>query len=132
MLRKLALTLAVIGAASLPLVDGGAAAFGTQDLGAGKVLPVENAQFFPFFFGGNNFCWYPAGWNGPGWYWCGYAWRHGYGWGGGQGWRGHYYGAVHGPRPGGWVGHGPRPGVWPGHGAVGGGPRHFCHGSAHC
>ena len=28
------------------------------------------------------------GWNGPGWYWCGYAWRRGYGWGGGYGYHG--------------------------------------------
>lgn len=28
----------------------------------------------------------PRGWLGPGWYWCGYAWRSGYGWGGPWGW----------------------------------------------
>lgn len=35
-----------------------------------------------------NYCWYPGGWHGPGYYWCGYAWRTGFGWGGPWGWRG--------------------------------------------
>jgi hypothetical protein len=43
----------------------------------------------PFFFTGHRYCWYEGAWNGPGWYWCGYAWRRGFGWGGGYGWRGH-------------------------------------------
>ena len=46
---------------------------------------VEQAQFF---FGGRNYCWYDDGWRGPGFYWCGYAWRRGLGWGGGYGWHG--------------------------------------------
>ncbi|MGD0142197.1 MAG: hypothetical protein ABSC92_03480 [Rhizomicrobium sp.] len=41
-----------------------------------------------YFFGGRNYCWYDAGWQGPGYYWCGYAWRGGYGWGGAFGWNG--------------------------------------------
>ncbi len=41
-----------------------------------------------FFWGGRNYCWYDGGWRGPGFYWCGYAWRRGIGWGGGYGWRG--------------------------------------------
>ena len=40
-----------------------------------------------YYFGGRQYCWYDDGWQGPGWYWCGYAWRRGYGWGGGYGWR---------------------------------------------
>ncbi len=46
-----------------------------------------------YAYGGRNYCWYPAGWKGPGWYWCGYAARRGYGWGGPAGWRGWTYGA---------------------------------------
>ena len=42
----------------------------------------------PFFFGGRDYCWYDDGWNGSGWYWCGYGYRHGYGWGGPEGFRG--------------------------------------------
>jgi hypothetical protein len=46
---------------------------------------VEQAQFA---YGGRNYCWYDGGWRGPGYYWCGYAWRRGFGWGGGVGWHG--------------------------------------------
>jgi hypothetical protein len=54
------------------------------DLGA-----LKNAQFF---YGGRNYCFYLDGWHGPGWYWCGYAFRRGYGWGGPEGWRGWHRG----------------------------------------
>lgn len=46
---------------------------------------TEQAQFL---FGGRNYCWYNDGWQGPGWYWCGYASRPGFGWGGPVGWNG--------------------------------------------
>src|SRR5437868_1052405 len=46
---------------------------------------VEKSQFF---YGGRDYCWYPDGWHGPGFYWCGYAYRPGFGWGGPMGWRG--------------------------------------------
>ena len=77
---------------------------------SGLSLP-EAAQAQPFgfeafFFGEHQYCWYEGGWRGPGWYWCGYAWRRGYGWGGGYGWHGHgrrgYDG--HGGDHGGWHG----------------------------
>jgi hypothetical protein len=58
---------------------------------------LEKAQWF---WGGRNYCWYDGGWSGPGYYWCGYAWRRGYGWGGGYGWHrwggGHPYAYYHG------------------------------------
>ena len=41
-----------------------------------------------FVYGGRRHCFYWDAWRGPGWYWCGYAWREGYGWGGGPGWQG--------------------------------------------
>jgi hypothetical protein len=34
---------------------------------------VQNVQVF--YWHGRRYCWYDDGWNGPGWYWCGYAWR---------------------------------------------------------
>jgi hypothetical protein len=83
---------------------------------------VEQAQFF---FGGQNYCWYDDGWRGPGFYWCGYAWRRGFGWGGGVGWHGWHGGPGRiggGGRPG--IGHpGGRPGFAgrPGGGRPGGG-----------
>ncbi|MGO9135144.1 MAG: hypothetical protein ACLP8A_14025 [Methylovirgula sp.] len=51
----------------------------------------------PFVFGGHNYCWYPDGWHGPGWYWCGYGARRGYGWGGGEGFHGWHHGGHGGP-----------------------------------
>jgi hypothetical protein len=65
-------------AAALPGSDGLRAAIDTSAL-------TENVQYF---FGGRNYCWYDLGWNGPGWYWCGYGARRGFGWGGGYGYRG--------------------------------------------
>ena len=40
---------------------------------------IKQAQFI---FGGRNYCFYLDGWHGPGFYWCGYAYRRGLGWGG--------------------------------------------------
>jgi hypothetical protein len=58
-----------------------------------------------FIIGSQNYCWYEGGWQGPGFYWCGYAWRRGYGWGGGYGWRGWGGGYANGWRggPGGYA-----------------------------
>jgi hypothetical protein len=39
-----------------------------------------------FRMGGYDYCWAEDGWRGPGWYWCGYAYRPGLGWGGPVGW----------------------------------------------
>jgi hypothetical protein len=44
------------------------------------------AEQVQFRFGGYDYCWYNDGWRGPGWYWCGYAYRPGFGWGGPIGW----------------------------------------------
>jgi len=58
---------------------------------------VESVQYV---WGGQNYCWYDDGWNGPGWYVCTYGpWVSGGWWGGGYGWHhwhgghpGHYHG----------------------------------------
>ena len=85
---------------------------------------IEQAQFF---FGGRNYCWYDDGWHGPGYYWCGYAFRRGLGWGGGEGWRGWHRGGGHAGgghvivvRPGG----GHHGSGHPGDGGHGGGGHH--------
>ncbi len=65
--------------------------------------PIQKTQFF---WGGQNYCWYPVGWHGPGYYWCGYAWRRGFGWGGGRGWHGWGHGGHGGWGHGGHGGHG--------------------------
>lgn len=57
----------------------------------------ESVELAQFIYLGRNYCWYPDGWRGPGWYWCGYAWRTGFGWGGGYGWRGWRGGFRGGP-----------------------------------
>jgi hypothetical protein len=51
------------------------------------VAPVPVAPY-PYLYGNQRYCWYDSAWNGPGWYWCGYAFRQGYGWGGAYGWNG--------------------------------------------
>jgi hypothetical protein len=84
---------------------------------ARNLMGVEKTQFV---FGGRNFCWYDSGWQGPGFYWCGYAWRSGLGWGGARGWHGwHGGGGFHG-------GHGGFRGGFHGgfHGGRGGHGRH--------
>jgi hypothetical protein len=58
---------------------------------AGNAM-LQDAQFL---WGGRNYCWYDGGWRGPGWYWCGYAYRRGLGWGGPVGWHG-WAGGGHG------------------------------------
>ncbi len=72
---------------------------------AGQPGLLQDAQFL---FGGRNYCWYDGGWRGPGYYWCGYAWRRGYGWGGPVGWHGWGRGGAgyHGGYGGGYHGGG--------------------------
>jgi hypothetical protein len=91
-LAALGLSTALAAATSVPLATEARAAmnYGGQSVAdlQHQIAPVEKAQFF--FWGGNNWCWYPFGWRGPGWYWCGYEWDNGYGWGGPYGWNGWY------------------------------------------
>jgi hypothetical protein len=83
---------------------------------------VEQTQYI---FGGRNYCWYDDGWRGPGFYWCGYAFRRGLGWGGGAGWRGWHggHGGIGIGRPGGRPGIGRPGGGRPGFGGRPGGGR---------
>jgi hypothetical protein len=53
--------------------------------GADSIALTDTVQFV---YGGRRHCWYPNGWHGPGWYWCGYGARVGLGWGGAAGWNG--------------------------------------------
>ena len=138
MLRKLIVGLALAAAAALPLANTAEAAIGDGVAAshiASQLLPVEKAQFF---FGGRQYCWYDDGWQGPGWYWCGYAYRTGFGWGGGFGWhgwrggRGHGGGGGHRPGGGGHHGGGGHGGGGrPGGGGHGGGGRHGGGGGGH-
>jgi hypothetical protein len=123
---KFTRTIAIGAIIGLGAASAAQAGIGDGVLGARAALTsasqVENAQFF---FGGQNYCWYDAGWRGPGWYWCGYAYRTGLGWGGGDGFRGWR-------RGGGGHGGGGHGGAMPHGGAhFGGGGAHFGGGGAH-
>ncbi|HVB90067.1 MAG TPA: hypothetical protein VND97_07690 [Beijerinckiaceae bacterium] len=93
-------------------------------VGSAQAAPVQNGlqgvqQNSPittvdYYFAGRRYCFYPSGWRGPGFYWCGYEWRRGYGWGGPFGW--------HGWRVGGYERYG--------HGRSEHRGRHFAHGHA--
>src|SRR5579871_6174061 len=95
----------VLGAMSaLSLLAGAATAQANPLLVTGVDRPgdavVEKAQYF---YGGHDYCWYDGGWHGPGFYYCGFAWRRGWGWGGPLGWRGWYGGPTYW-RGGAWIG----------------------------
>jgi hypothetical protein len=62
-----------------------AAPIGGLDAATANIAAIEKAQFI---LEGHRHCWYPDGWHGPGWYWCGYRGRVGLGWGGPEGWQG--------------------------------------------
>jgi hypothetical protein len=79
-------------------------AFGGLGAASDAVAITENVQYF---FGGRNYCWYDDGWQGPGWYWCGYRWRRGHGWGGGHNFHG--WGGGGGMGGGNWMGGGGGP-----------------------
>jgi hypothetical protein len=115
------LLLGVTAAASLlgaSVAAGEAQAAPTAQLivGVDRADSQPSLELAQFIFGGQNYCWYDTGWRGPGFYWCGYAWRSGLGWGGGSGW--------HGWRGGGHGGGGH-------HGGTGGGRGGIGHGGGH-
>ena len=58
-------------------------------IGAGGAEAYASADVHTFR--GHDFCFYFDGWNGPGWYRCGWASRSGLGWGGVYGWNDWYY-----------------------------------------
>jgi hypothetical protein len=124
MFRNIAIALALGAGAALPFAGAASASVADGVVGASagsaQLLPLEHVQFF---FGGQNYCFYPDGWHGPGFYWCGYGNRRGFGWGGPEGWRGWSGGG--GGRPGFGGGHpGPRLGGAPRFHGGGGGARH--------
>lgn len=90
-MRKFVLTLAIALSASTFAMKADAAPLSGYGVGqaADGMNTVEQIQYS---YGGRNYCWYPDGWHGPGFYWCGYATRVGLGWGGPIGWRGWHHG----------------------------------------
>ena len=76
----------------------------TLSAGASHALPVNSdgglkpaieaidmTEQAAYIIDGRAYCFYYDGWQGPGWYRCGYAWRRGLGWGGAYGWQGWTY-----------------------------------------
>jgi hypothetical protein len=85
-LSRIALTAAVAIGSSLPIAATNATISAPGMSAAFDSLAVvEQVQYR---YGGHRHCWYGDGWNGPGWYWCGYGARRGHGYGGGEGYRG--------------------------------------------
>ena len=82
-MRKFVLTLAIALSASAFAIKADAAPLSGSGVGqaADGVSTVEKTQFI---YLGREYCWYPDGWRGPGFYWCGYNYRRGFGWGGGR------------------------------------------------
>jgi hypothetical protein len=88
-----AVAAACVCAGALATTRADAAMFGSTSglaVAADAVALTESVQYV---YGGRRHCWYPDGWHGPGWYWCGYRLRRGLGWGGPAGWNSWSYGA---------------------------------------
>ena len=89
-MRKLLLAASAALAVAMPMLIAGGAHAAPLVVISPEALPgaslVQKTQLY--VYGGRNYCFYVDGWHGPGYYWCGYAWRRGYGWGGGNGWNG--------------------------------------------
>ena len=77
---KFRLIIVAAGALALGTFAGATAQAAVQG-GAGAIRAAsENgavAEQVQFRFGGYDYCWADDGWRGPGWYWCGYAYRPG-------------------------------------------------------
>jgi hypothetical protein len=118
-MHKAIITVAAIAAGVLTFGKADAMPLSGIGQAADSLSAVEKTQFI---YGGRNYCWYPDGWHGPGFYWCGYAYRTGFGWGGPIGWHGwrHGGGGHFGGRGGVVIGGGHRMG---GGGMGGGGGR---------
>ncbi len=91
---------ALIFAAAVTLATATSAAHAVTIPGGGGIKcvieetsPIEQAQVF--VYRGRSYCFYLDGWNGPGWYRCGYAWRRGLGFGGAYGWNRWYLPRYH-------------------------------------
>lgn len=96
-MRKLSMALvlaAALGAGTLLTATAQAApavAPGQLGAAADELNLIDQVQYV---YGGYRHCWYANGWNGAGWYRCGYRTRRGFGYGGGVGWNGWVYGGA--------------------------------------
>jgi len=70
---------AVLGGPSVAAPIAASGMRGAAD-GLGSIEQIQHV------WQGRRYCWTELGWNGAGWYRCGFATRHGQGWGGPAGW----------------------------------------------
>lgn len=100
MFAKLPLVVTLFVLLTLPFSNAANAGVGYNMGGVADLLkgasPIEKSQYYSF--DDDDYCWYDEGWEGPGWYWCGYEWESGLGWGGPYGWNGWGGGASIRPR----------------------------------
>ena len=90
-MRKLCMALATAAAIVAGASLTGSAQAAPVGLRDGARTAIDNSNMtvdVRNVWGGKNYCWYGDGWNGAGWYQCGYGGRRGYGWGGPYGWQG--------------------------------------------
>ena len=84
-MRKLAL--ALCAATALVGVNATSrSAMAAPVAGAIPSLPDSGVEQAQYRWHGQDYCFYPGGWHGPGWYRCGWQHRRGRGWGGPMGW----------------------------------------------
>ena len=87
-MRKLALALCATSALAGVSVAIQPAMAGVAPAGAIPSAPPNGLEEAQYRWRGRSYCFYFDGWNGPGWYRCGWRHRRGMGWGGPTGWRG--------------------------------------------
>jgi hypothetical protein len=87
-MRKLALALCAASALVGAHIVVQPAVAGVAPAGAIPAAPANALEEVQYRWRGRSYCFYPDGWNGPGWYQCGLRHRRGMGWGGPMGWRG--------------------------------------------
>ncbi len=87
-----ALTLAVAAGALLVATQANAGSFPVNKLTGAETGLIDQVAVQVYVHEGRRYCFYFEGWQGPGWYRCGFAWRRGLGWGGVYGWNSWSYG----------------------------------------
>ena len=86
------LTLAVAAGALLVASQANAGSFPVNKLTGAETGLIDTVAVQVYVHEGRRYCFYFEGWQGPGWYRCGFAWRRGLGWGGVYGWNSWSYG----------------------------------------
>ena len=86
------LTLAVAAGALLVATQANAGSFPVNKLTGAETGLIDTVAVQVYVHEGRRYCFYFEGWQGPGWYRCGFAWRRGLGWGGVYGWNSWSYG----------------------------------------